>query len=202
VEFSRQEYWSGLPCPLPGDLSDPGIQPSSLKSPALAGRFFTTSTTGGSPTYTLPYVQYITSRSLMYDTVNPKLVLCDSLKGGKGRNVGGGLRGRGHNLRHADDTTLMAESEEELKSLLMKVKVESEKVGLKLNIQKTKIMASCPITSLGYSAPETPTASSGCSSCSEQHYPAASPHMAGCVTCCCRLPPMRYLPIHRFPAIQ
>ena len=51
------------------------------------------------------------------------------------------------NLRYADDTTLMAESEEELKSLLMKVKVESEKVGLKLNIQKTKIMASVPITS-------------------------------------------------------
>ena len=52
-----------------------------------------------------------------------------------------------HKLRYADDTTLMAESEEELKSLLMKVKVESEKVGLKLNIQKTKIMASGPITS-------------------------------------------------------
>ena len=52
-----------------------------------------------------------------------------------------------HNLRYADDTTLMAESEEELKSLLMKVKEESEKVGLKLNIQKTKIMASGPITS-------------------------------------------------------
>ena len=51
------------------------------------------------------------------------------------------------NLRYADDTTLMAESEDELKSLLMKVKVESEKVGLKLNIQKTKIMASGPITS-------------------------------------------------------
>ena len=51
------------------------------------------------------------------------------------------------NLRYADDTTLMAESEEELKSLLMKVKEESEKVGLKLNIQKTKTMASCPITS-------------------------------------------------------
>ena len=50
-------------------------------------------------------------------------------------------------LRYADDTTLMAESEEELKSLLMKVKVESEKIGLKLNIQKTKIMASSPITS-------------------------------------------------------
>ena len=51
------------------------------------------------------------------------------------------------NLRYADDTTLMAESEKELKSLLMKVKVESKKVGLKLNIQKTKIMASGPITS-------------------------------------------------------
>ena len=56
-----------------------------------------------------------------------------------GRNI--------NNLRYADDTTLMAESEEELKSLLLKVKVESEKVGLKLNIQKTKIMASDPITS-------------------------------------------------------
>ena len=52
------------------------------------------------------------------------------------------------NLRHTDDTTLMAESEEELKSLLMKVKEESEKVGLKLNIQKTKIMASGPISSV------------------------------------------------------
>ena len=56
-----------------------------------------------------------------------------------GRNI--------NNLRYADDTTLMAESKEELKSLLMKVKVESEKVGLKLNIQKTKIVASGPITS-------------------------------------------------------
>ena len=52
-----------------------------------------------------------------------------------------------NNLRYADDTTLMAESEEELKSLLIKGKEESEKVDLKLNIQKTKIMASCPITS-------------------------------------------------------
>ena len=52
-----------------------------------------------------------------------------------------------NNLRYADDTTLMAESEEELKNLLMKVKEESEKAGLKLNIQKTKIMASGPITS-------------------------------------------------------
>ena len=56
-----------------------------------------------------------------------------------GRNI--------NNLRYADDTTLMAESEEELKSLLMKMKEESEKVGLKFNIQKTKIMASSPITS-------------------------------------------------------
>ena len=57
------------------------------------------------------------------------------------------MSGEINNLRYADDTTLMAESEEELKSLLMKVKVESEKVGLKLDIQKTKIMASGPITS-------------------------------------------------------
>ena len=56
-------------------------------------------------------------------------------------------RGNINNLRYADETTLMAESEEELKSLLMKVKEESEKVGLKLNIQKTKIMASSPTTS-------------------------------------------------------
>ena len=56
-------------------------------------------------------------------------------------------RGNINNLRYADDTTLMAESEEELKSLLMKVKDESEEAGLKLNIQKTKIMASSPITS-------------------------------------------------------
>ena len=57
-----------------------------------------------------------------------------------GRNI--------NNLRYADDTTLMAESEEELKTLLMKVKEESEKIGLKLRSQKIKIMASCPITSL------------------------------------------------------
>ena len=62
--------------------------------------------------------------------------------------VGIKIAGRNsNNLRYADDTTLMTESEKELKSLLMKVKVESEKVGLKLNIQKTKIMASGPITS-------------------------------------------------------
>ena len=56
-------------------------------------------------------------------------------------------RRNSNSLRYADDTTLMAESEEELKSLLMRVKEESEKAGLKLNIQKTKVMASSPITS-------------------------------------------------------
>ena len=56
------------------------------------------------------------------------------------------------NLRYADDTTLMAESKEEVKSLLMKVKEESEKVGLKINIQKTKIMVSSPISSVQYSS--------------------------------------------------
>ena len=64
-----------------------------------------------------------------------------------GRNI--------NNLRNADDTTLMAESEEELKSLLMKVKEESEKVGLKLNIQKTQIIASGPMTSWQIDAMET-----------------------------------------------
>ena len=58
-----------------------------------------------------------------------------------------GIKIAGRNIRYADNTTIMAESEEELKSLLMKVKEESEKVGLKLNVQKTKIMASSPITS-------------------------------------------------------
>ena len=61
------------------------------------------------------------------------------LNGKEGKNI--------NNLRYADDTTLMAESEEKLKSLLIKVKEDSEKVGLKLNIQETKIMASSPITS-------------------------------------------------------
>ena len=62
--------------------------------------------------------------------------------------AGNNIAGRNiSNLRHADDITLMAESEEELKSLLMKVKEKSEKAGLKLNIQKTKIMASGPVTS-------------------------------------------------------
>ena len=94
MEFTRQEYWSGLSFPSPGDLPDPRIEP---RSPALCADALP-SEPPGKPIY-------------------------------------------------ADDPTLMAESEEQLKSLLMKVKVESEKVGLKLNIQKMKIMASGPITS-------------------------------------------------------
>ena len=77
------------------------------------------------------YAEYITQNARL-DEAQAGLKIA-------GRNIS--------NLRYADDTTLMAESEEELKSLLMKVKEESEKVGLKLNIQKTKIMASGPITS-------------------------------------------------------
>ena len=77
------------------------------------------------------YVEYITQNAGL-DEAQTGIKIA-------GRNI--------NNLRYADDTTLMAESEEELKSLLMKVKEETEKAGLKLNIQKTKIMASGPITS-------------------------------------------------------
>ena len=76
------------------------------------------------------YAEYMRNARLEEDQAGIKIA---------GRNL--------NNLRYADDTTLVAESEEELKNLLMKVKEESEKVGLKLNIQKTKIMASSPITS-------------------------------------------------------
>ena len=72
------------------------------------------------------------------------------MRNAQGDDSQGGVKIAGRNisnLRYADDTTLMAESEEELRSLLMRVKVESEKAGLKLNIQKTKAMASGPITS-------------------------------------------------------
>ena len=88
MEFPRQEDWSGLPFPSPGDLPNPGIELESLVSPALAGGFFTTEPPGNT-----------------------------------------------------------AESEDELRTFLMKVKRESEKAGLKLNIQKMEIMASGPITS-------------------------------------------------------
>ena len=118
MEFSRQEYWSGLPFPPPQYLPYPGIEPVSPALPAdsltaePSGKPFLFSASPHSPSQVL---------ILISSSIN--------------------------NLRHADDTTLMAESKEELKSLLIKVKEESEKVGLKLNIQKTKIMVSGPITS-------------------------------------------------------
>ena len=121
--FSRQEYWSGLPWPLPGNLPNPGIKPASVTSPTLTGKFFTTSSI---------WKALRTCYVLSLEEAQAGIKIA-------GRNIS--------NLRYADDTTLMAESEDELKSLLMKVKEQSEKVGLKLNIQKTKIMASSPITS-------------------------------------------------------
>ena len=84
------------------------------------------------------YIMYIMYMYMIYIMRNAGLEEAQAGIKIAGRNI--------NNLRHADDNTLMAESEEELKSLLMKVKEESEKVGLKLNIQKTKIMASGPIT--------------------------------------------------------
>ena len=83
------------------------------------------------PAYFTVYAEYV-MRNARLDEAQDGIKIA-------GRNI--------NNLRYVDDTTLMAESEEELKSLLMKVKEESEKVGLKLNIQKTKVMASDPITS-------------------------------------------------------
>jgi len=83
------------------------------------------------PVYLSFYAEYI-MRNAGLDEAQPEIKIA-------GRNI--------NNLRYADDTTLMAERKEDLKGLLMKVKEESEKVGLKLNIQKTKIMASSPITS-------------------------------------------------------
>ena len=82
--------------------------------------------------------------------LSPSLLIAEYIMRNAGLEAQAGLKIAGrniNNLRYADDTTLMAESEEELKSLLMKVKEESETVGLKLNIQKTKIMAPGPITS-------------------------------------------------------
>ena len=91
------------------------------------------------------------NKSDTVSTVSPSIsheVICMRNAGLEETQVGIKIAGRNiNNLRYADDTTLMAESEEELKSLLIKMKVESEKVGLKLNIEKTKIMASGPITS-------------------------------------------------------
>ena len=121
--FPRQEYCSGLPFPSPGDLSNLRIKPGSptLQADALSSE---------------PPGKPLVGKYIMW---NARL---DEAQAGvkiAGRNS--------NNLRYADDTTLMASSKEELKGLLMKVKEESEKVGLKVNIQKMKIMASSPITS-------------------------------------------------------
>ena len=124
--FSRQVYWSGLPYSSPGDVPDAGMELVSLTSPALAGGFFTTS-----PQEKPLYAEYLMGNAGLHE----------SQAGIKT------ARKNFNDLRYADDTILMIESEEKIKSPLMKVKEESEKVGLKLNIQKTKIMASGPITS-------------------------------------------------------
>ena len=156
--FSRQEYWSGLPFPLqrttfcqnsppfPVHLGWPYL--TCLLRNLYAGQEATVRTGHGttdwfqigkgvhqgcilSPCLFNLYAEYI-MRNAGLGEAQAGIKIA-------GRNI--------NNLRYADDTILMAESEEELKSLLMKVKEESEKVGLKLSIQKTKIMASGPITS-------------------------------------------------------
>ena len=118
--FSRLEYWSGLPFLSPGDLPNPGVKP---RSPALQAESLL-SEPPGKPEYIM--------RNTGLEEAQAGIKIA-------GRNI--------NNLRYADDTTFMAGNEEELKSLLMKVKEESEKVGLKLNIQKKKIMAAGPINS-------------------------------------------------------
>ena len=137
MEFSRQEYWSGSP--IHGVFLTQELNPCLLcllhwqvSSLPLA--------LPGKPMCTLDS-QYDRIFNLYSEYIMRNACLEEAQAGIKiaGRNI--------NNLRYADDTTLMAESEEELKSLLMKVKEESEKVGLLLNIQKTKIMASGPITS-------------------------------------------------------
>ena len=123
--FSSQEYWSGLPFPSPGESSLPR---DWTQVSYVAGRCFTIWATREGLKST--YAEYIMWNARMDEA-----------------QAGTKIAGRSiNNLRHADDTTLMAESEEELKSLLMKVKEESEKVGLKLNIQKTKIFPWLSIT--------------------------------------------------------
>ena len=114
--FSRQEYWSGLPFLSPGDLPNQGSNPGL---PHCRGILYQLRHKGS------PYI--MRNAGLDEAQVGIRTV---------GRNI--------NKLRYADNTTLRAESEEKLKSLLMKVKEESEKVGLKLKIQKTKIMASSP----------------------------------------------------------
>ena len=146
--FSMQDYWSGLPCPPPGNLPNPGIKPASLKFSALAVWFFTSGTNSKDWMLWTQRIGNLLSLSKILCLFNLYVEYIMWNAGLDEEQAGNKVIGRNiNNLRYADDTTLMAESKEELKSFLLKVKEESEKTGLKLNIQKTKIMASDPITS-------------------------------------------------------
>ena len=125
--FSRQESWSGVPFPPPGDLPDPGIEARSLHCRQI---LYSLSHQGG------PKQAVVTLLINSYAEHILRNAGLDEAQAGikiAGRNI--------NKLRYADDTTLMAEGEEELESLLMKVKEESGKTGLKLSIQKTKIVS-------------------------------------------------------------
>ena len=160
--FSRQEYWSVLPCPPPGNssissflwlwkiLKEMGIPDhlTCLLRNLYAAQEATVRTRHGTADWFQigkGVCQGCILSSCLFNFYAEYIMRNAGLEEAQagikiaGRNI--------NNLRYADDTTLMAESEEERKSLFMKVKEESEKVGLKLNIQKTKIMASGPITS-------------------------------------------------------
>ena len=106
--FSRQEYWSGFPCPPPGDLPDPGIKPASPGTTALQVDSLPTEASG-KPLY----VEYIMGNAARMDESEAGINIAE----------------RNNNLKYTEDTTLMAESEEGLKSLLMRVKEKSEKLS-------------------------------------------------------------------------
>ena len=140
MEFSRAEYWNRNPSPSPGDLPNPGIKP---KSPTLQVNSLSAEPQGNREKKARQ--RYILS-SCLFNLYAEYIMRNTGLEEAQaGIKIAG--RDINANLRYANDTTLMAESEEELKSLLMKVKEKSENVGLKLHIQKTKIKASGPITS-------------------------------------------------------
>ena len=134
--FSRQEHWSGLPFPSPCMKVKSESEVTEL-CPTVSDPM--DCSTPGSSVHGIFQARVLEWGAIAFSLRNAGLEETQAGIKIAGRNIS--------NFRYADDTTLMAESEEELKSLLMKVKEESEKVGLKLNIRKTKIMASGPITS-------------------------------------------------------
>ena len=169
--FPRQEYWSELPFPSPGDLPNPGIEP---RSPSLKSDSLLSETTNcGIPDHLTCLLRNLYAGQ--ETTVRTRCGTTNWFKIGKGVRQGcilspylcnfyaeyimwnaglnesqAGIKIAGkniNNLRYADDATLMAESEEELNSLLMRVHEKNEKASLKPNIQKTKIVASGPFTS-------------------------------------------------------